>query len=116
VVLLGERLIDREQLRLAHLEAALLEAAQDLAGQPAPHGIGLDQDESALSRHRRRTLLGPGFAPGGLERRKVDRRRRLDRRLAVGADLPQRLERLFAVDAGLAQTRRADRADEEALV
>src|SRR5690349_7575747 len=34
-------------------------------------------------------------------------------RLAVRADLPERLERRLAVDAGLLQLRRADRADEE---
>src|SRR5262245_16745858 len=40
----------------------------------------------------------------------------LDRRLAERADLPERLERLLAVAAGLAQPRRTDRADEERLV
>src|SRR5262245_10781392 len=40
----------------------------------------------------------------------------LDRRLAERAHLPGRLERLPAVRAGLAELRRADRADEELLV
>src|SRR5687767_14340147 len=46
----------------------------------------------------------------------VDRRRRLDARFAVRADLPERLERLLAVRARLLELRRADRADEERLV
>src|SRR5256885_16374357 len=70
----------------------------------------------ALGRHRRRTLLGPGFAPGSLERREVNRGRRRDRRLAVRADLPERFQRRLARRTRLAQTRRAHGADEEVLV
>src|SRR5438552_981542 len=47
-----------------------------------------------------------------LERRELDGGR-LDRCLAVRADLPERLERRLAVGAGLFQLRRAHRTDEE---
>src|SRR5262249_3179150 len=40
----------------------------------------------------------------------------LDRRLAVGAHLPQRFERPVAAHARLPQLRRAHRADEEVLL
>src|SRR6266508_5335551 len=59
-------------------------------------------------------LLGP-TAPARrshLEGREVDRRR-FDCCLAVRAHLPERLERRFAVGAGLLQLRRADGADEK---
>src|SRR4249920_2138456 len=60
----------------------------------------------------RAILLGappPGGLPGVAE---VDRGGRLDARLAIRADLPERLERLLAVHAGLLELGRADRADE----
>src|SRR5262249_47389883 len=53
----------------------------------------------------------PSWRPR-LECRELDRGR-LDGRLAVGADLPERLERRLAVHARLLQLRRADRAHEE---
>src|SRR5579862_5342672 len=54
-------------------------------------------------------------APPRLERRHRDRRR-LDRRLAERAHLPERLERRLAARARLLQLRRADRAHEVARV
>src|SRR2546430_15304322 len=62
----------------------------------------------------RTSLLGATPSPGraNLEGRELDRDR-LDRRLAVRADLPEGLERRLAVGAGLLQLRRADRTDEE---
>src|SRR3954453_15029148 len=53
-------------------------------------------------------------SPPRAERRRCSRHRRLDRRLAVRADLPDRLERRLAAHARLLQLRRAHRADEEA--
>ena len=54
VVLLGQPAVDGEQPGGTHGEAAGLEAAEDLAGKAALDGIRLDQDESALDRHRGR--------------------------------------------------------------
>src|ERR1043166_1171207 len=58
-------------------------------------------------------LLGSA-APARLELHR--HRGGLDRGLAVGAHLPERLERRLARRASLLQARRADRADEEARV
>src|SRR5690349_22862298 len=54
----------------------------------------------------------PASLRSRLERRELDRRR-LHSRLAVRADLPERLERRLAVDARLLQLRRAHRTDEK---
>jgi len=48
VVLLRERTVDRQELRRAELEPTLLEARQDLAGELALNGIGLDQNQSSF--------------------------------------------------------------------
>src|SRR5258707_20535 len=63
---------------------------------------------------RSRDLLGAASAPGAKRRHRDGRR--LDRRLAKRAHLPERLERRLARRAGLFQLRGADRADEEAHV
>src|SRR5207247_8970546 len=62
----------------------------------------------------RTSLLGASPPPGrsNLEGRELDRDR-FDGRLAVRADLPERLERRLAVDARLLQLRRADGTHEE---
>src|SRR4029450_13120897 len=62
----------------------------------------------------RETLLTGPFPPRS--RREPDRRRRLDRRFAVGTDLPERLERRLAVHAGLTELRGADGSDEARVV
>ena len=47
VVLARHRLRDAEQPGASQLEAAPLEARDDLAGEPAAHAVGLDEDERA---------------------------------------------------------------------
>src|SRR5215211_1106921 len=93
VVLLREGPIDGQQARGAELEPTPLEARDDLPGERAPHGIRLDEHECPLEAHSSggayRVLPTRLFAPW--RGRKLDRRRRLDGRLAVRADLPQRL-------------------------
>src|SRR5581483_9859211 len=67
---------------------------------------------SATAADYKRRLRSPNI-PG---RRSCGRARRVDRRLAVRAHLPERLERCPAVHARLPELRRADRTDEEARV
>src|SRR6476619_1726326 len=114
VVRLSQLAIDLDELAGPQREAAAVDAREDLAGELSLDGVGLDQDERALDRHGRTSLLGatPASWRSHFEGREVDRRR-LDRCLAVGAHLPERLERGLAVDAGLLQLRRADGTDEE---
>ena len=45
------RLRDLQQSRAAQLEAAPLEAHDDLAGEAAPHAVGLDEDEGRFAGH-----------------------------------------------------------------
>src|SRR5205823_12457528 len=113
VVPFPELTVDAEQLRGANVEPAALETREDLAREPAPDRVGLDQDECALRRHGAPSLLSPPPpTPLRWERRQLERRRRFDRRGAVRADLPERLERGLAGRAGLLQLRRADGTDE----
>ena len=56
VVRLTELAARREELAGADGEAARLDAAEDLAREPPPHGVRLDQDECALDGHRRGTV------------------------------------------------------------
>src|SRR4051812_11861398 len=68
---------------------------------------------------RRRRFGRRGAAAARTRRRRgreLDRRRRRHARLAIRADLPERLERLLARLAGLLELGRADRAHEEALL
>src|SRR5207249_3367786 len=58
VVLVGERPVNVDELRGTHGEASSLEAAEDLAGQTALHGVRLDQNQSSLQGHGAETLLG----------------------------------------------------------
>src|SRR5207302_7178818 len=51
VVLLPQLATGRDELRLSDLEAARLDPAENLAGEPALHGVRLDQDEAALEGH-----------------------------------------------------------------
>ena len=121
VVLSRELRDDRQEPRAAQLEAAALEARHDLAGEAAPDGVGLDQDECGLD------------APSAAEssRRGSVRRRRVRRtRAASSRSSPERPPGGTGVsqyghtcqsassgeparDARLLQPRRADRADEE---
>src|SRR3954453_20248357 len=75
---------------------------------------GLTRISERSTAIERGSLLRAPPPPGRscLEGRELDGGR-LDRRLAVRADLPERLERRLAVHARLLQLRRADRADEE---
>ena len=52
VVLLAELAARGEELALADLEAARLDPAEDLGGEPAAHRVGLDEDECLLDGHR----------------------------------------------------------------
>ena len=51
VVLAGHRLRDLEQPRTAQLEAAAIEAGDDLAGEASLHAVGLDEDERRFAGH-----------------------------------------------------------------
>ena len=51
VVLARGRLRDLQQPRAAQLEAAALEAGDDLAGEAAAHAVRLDEDEGRFARH-----------------------------------------------------------------
>src|SRR5262249_59862091 len=100
------------------LEPALLEARQDLSSELSLESVGLDEDERRLNGQSRMSLLSASPLPErarGLEPLRLAelRRRRLDRRLAEGADLPERLHSRLAVHAGLLELRRADRAHQE---
>ena len=107
----------------ASTRPAPLEAREDLAGQPALPSRRASPARGSAPPPRRRESTACADAYGRSARARGGRRalcvwpqldgRRLDRRLAVRADLPERLERLLAVRARLAQPRRADRADEE---
>src|SRR6185437_16579529 len=98
VVLLGQGAVHGHQLRGTNLQAAVLEAGQDLAGELPPDRIRLDQNESLLGCQSGSSLLSvptfsarPGLEP--LRSPQLRRRRRLDRRLAEGTHLPEGLER-----------------------
>jgi hypothetical protein len=54
VVLLRQLAVDLNEAGIAELEAAPLEAREDLAGQLALHGVGLDQHQRPFDRHLRR--------------------------------------------------------------
>src|SRR3954452_15701335 len=69
---------------------------------------------SVLSMATAASLLAP--APAALRQRDPGRLVAADGRLAVRADLPERLERLAAAHARRLQPRRADRADEVAAL
>src|SRR5256885_5026320 len=49
-LLLGQRAVDLDEPRLPQHQPALLETAEDLAGEPARHRVRLDQDQSPLDR------------------------------------------------------------------
>ena len=98
----------------AQLQAAALEAREDLAGEAALDGVRLREDQGALDGHAAAELSGR--ARRALRRGLRSRQRHrlaADRRLAVRADLPRGLERPVAHPARLAEFRRADRAHEE---
>src|SRR5207244_8767087 len=96
--------VDPEQLCGPHVEAASLEAGQDVSGEPTLHRIWLDQDECALRGHGARSLLSaPPAPPLRRKRGQLERRGRVDRRRAVWADLPERLEGRLALGARLLQ-------------
>jgi hypothetical protein len=57
VVLLPELTAGGDELPLADLEATRLDPPEDLAGEPALHRVGLDQDEAAFDSHGQRLLL-----------------------------------------------------------
>ena len=122
VVLLGERAVDR---RAAARRAARSRGARSARGsrrrararsRPASRGSASARPPSAAESTRARSQRA---AAGAVARSRASSsipgsaRRRLDRRLAVRAHLPQRLERRAAARARLLQPRRADRADEE---
>ena len=67
VVLLGHRARHRQQPQPDHLQALVLEAAEDLADEPALHGVGLGEDEGAL--HHEVDLLEEGTQPRRLAAR-----------------------------------------------
>ena len=50
VVFFRQRARDLHELHADDAQAALLEAAQNFAGQPALHGVRLDDDERAFHR------------------------------------------------------------------
>src|SRR5207247_4689898 len=56
VVLLGQRAVDRYEPRLPHNEPAPLEAAEDLACEPARQRVRLDQNQGPLDRQTARSL------------------------------------------------------------
>ena len=47
VVLVGDRLVGRHQLRGGELQALALEAGDHLTGEPSLEGVGLDQDQGS---------------------------------------------------------------------
>src|SRR5579859_2146008 len=57
VMALAERAVGGEELAGADGQPARLDAAEDLGGEPATHGVGLDEDEAALHGHRERRLV-----------------------------------------------------------
>ena len=48
VVLLGQLAVDRAQLQRDEVEPLALDPGEDLADQPAPDAVGLDQDQGAF--------------------------------------------------------------------
>ena len=110
-------------------EAARLEAARGSRRRArAPTASGLIRTSVRSTAMRRRSLLVAGQRSACLDAADRARLRAIelsaaahrvldasgdDRRLAVRAHLPERLERRLAARAGLLQLRRADRADEE---
>ena len=71
VVLLPELAAGGDELRLPDLEAARLDATEDLARKATLYRVGLDQDEAALEGHRQplplrraRRVPSAGGAPG----------------------------------------------------
>src|SRR5207244_12026194 len=100
VVRRGEGPGDLRQPCATKGEPPALEAGDDLAAKPAADRVRLAEDEGALDRHERGSLLSAALgAAGGLQG--LERGRRRDGGLAVGADLPERLERRLAADARL---------------
>ena len=59
VVRLAEAAACGQKLAGADREGARLDAAENLADEPTPHGVGLDQDECRLHGHRRGTVTTP---------------------------------------------------------
>src|SRR5207249_4551557 len=117
--LLGKAPPHDQELRTAYRQSPALQPAEDLAGQAAPHRVRLDEDECPLRGHGSGILLRAPSPPSRWRRsrrldgriRELHRRWARDGRLAVRAELPERLERRLAVRARLLQPRGADRAD-----